>query len=115
GFPANTRLNLYLSELDGQPGGAGANEVYATTVSDRNGNYTMSFQMPSTWPDGEIVEPGRIGIVVANSDFSIEVSGSFNYTPQQATPTPTVTTGPTPTVTPTPTATAIASANITPN
>ncbi len=95
GFPANTTLNLYLGELDGQVGGAGE-YVYATTVSDRNGNYSMVFTAPAEWPDGSAISRNRLVALVANRDFSVQISGTFGYTPA---PTPTGTLAPTPTPT----------------
>ena len=92
--------------------GGGDEMVYATTVTDRFGNYSLAFSMPGQWPDGTPVGTGRLAIVVANGDFSIVVSGSFDYTAASAAPTPT----PTPTNTPAaaPTATRIPSVSINP-
>ena len=101
GFPANTAVNLYLGTLDGQHGGAGGGQVYASTVSDRNGNYTLAFAMPSQWPNGDPIRTGRIVVLVANSDFSVQVSGTFSYATAAPTATPVVTSTPLPTATPT--------------
>ena len=93
GFPARTALNLYLATLDRQVG-QGDEEIFASTVTDRFGNYSMAFTLPRSWSDGTPVGTGRLAVVVANSDFSIVVSGSFDYTAATADPTPTATNTP---------------------
>ena len=71
GFPANTKLNLYLGAPNAQRGGGGSEYVYATTTSDVNGNYSMTFAAPSRWPDDTPVTDTRLIVTVANGDFSI--------------------------------------------
>jgi hypothetical protein len=110
GFPANSDVNLYLGALDSQVGGSAGDRIYARTTTDRRGNYSMAFTMPSQWPDGSSVASGRIAIVVANSDFSIVVGSSFDYT---ASGTPAPTPSPTNTVV-APTPTRAPSANVNP-
>lgn len=102
GFPANSRVMVNLGTLDEQIG-QGAEEVYASTTTDRFGNYSMSFRMPTMWPDGSTVESGRIVVLVANSDYSVVASGTFDYSAPAGTPTttPTATATPGPTATPT--------------
>jgi hypothetical protein len=102
GFPADTRVNTHLSVFGGQIGDAYSAARFVSTVTDGNGNYSMSFAMPGTWPDGSPVTQDQILITVANEDFTIDVSAVFNYVPL---PTPTNPPGPTPT--PTATATPI--------
>jgi hypothetical protein len=104
GFPANSEVNLYLGSLDSQVGGNAGDRIYASTNTDRRGNYSMAFTMPSQWPDGSSIPSGRVAIVVANSDFSIVAGGSFNFTASGTpAPTPTATnTVVSPTATPAP-------------
>ncbi len=95
GFPAMTTVNLYLGALDRQIGGEGE-YVYATTVTDRNGNYSMAFRAPATWPDGSPITEDRLVALAATRDFSVQISATFRYTPA---PPPTGTLPPTATPT----------------
>ncbi len=95
GFPAMTTINLYLGALDRQVGGEGE-YVYATTVTDRNGNYSMAFKAPATWPDGSPITEDRLVAMAATRDFSVQISATFRYTPA---PAPTGTLPPTATPT----------------
>lgn len=81
GFPANTRVRAYLAGLatasalndDDDP------EDYASTTTDGQGNYSMSFDMPDEWPDGDDIETGKIIILVATDDFGVEASAEFDF------------------------------------
>jgi hypothetical protein len=84
GFPANTTVNVYLGTFDMQVGG-GEPVRYGAATTDNSGNFTVSFTMPSTWPDGTPVTPGRLLILVATPDFGRQASAVFSY----LTPTPT--------------------------
>ena len=101
GFPVASTVNIYLGSLDSQEGGDAGDRLYATTNTDRNGNYDTAFTMPSKWPNGRSIASGRIAVVAANRDFSYVTGGSINFTASGApadTPTPTSTVAnPTPT------------------
>jgi uncharacterized protein YraI len=79
GFPGNTTLSVYLAEFDS--GGGRVNETlkYATTTSDADGNYLMPFTMPSQWPNGDDIESGRLVVLVATDDFSVQATALFDY------------------------------------
>jgi hypothetical protein len=100
GFPASSAVNLFLGSLDDQVGGGAQERIYASSVSDRFGNFSMAFTMPAQWPDGSTIPSGRVAIVVANVDFSIVVGGSFDYRAPAGTPAPTPTVTNTPVATP---------------
>ena len=99
GFPANTRVNLNMATFGGQVG-SGAPASYATTTTDANGNFVMTFVVPERWPDGSNIAPGKLLLLVATNDYAVEASDVFDYV--AATPTPTYTNTPIPTNTPTP-------------
>lgn len=109
GFPANTTVNVHLGALVAAAAEAAAPHVYATTQTDDNGNYSVSFALPATWPDGSPVTAGQLVIVVATADFAAQASAVFTYemTPATVTPTATPTVPPAETATPTATATDI--------
>lgn len=95
GFPANSLVNLYLGTLDGQHGGTGSSNIYASAYADRNGRYSLTFTVPSSWPDGEGVDEDELVVLVANDDFSVQVSATFGFTGGGSGGTPTVTPSPT--------------------
>ncbi|RIK42026.1 MAG: hypothetical protein DCC55_10075 [Chloroflexi bacterium] len=106
GFPGNTPVGVYLGVFGDQIGRSSAYR-YASTVTDRSGNYGMAFTMPATWPDGSPVAQDRLIIMVATDDFSVQVSEVFTYllpapVPPTSTPTPTNTPPTPPTATPQP-------------
>ncbi|MBV7338630.1 hypothetical protein KFU94_62515 [Chloroflexi bacterium TSY] len=88
GFPANSRVNLHLAKFDGQ---IGEGEVvhYAGAITNANGNYSMTFVMPSVWPDGTLITDRRLLVVVATRDFEYEAGAVIEYVPPVSAPTPT--------------------------
>ncbi len=78
GFPANTALNLILGGVV-TASSANAAPPVANTVSDVNGNFTASFTMPSTWPDGQPITSGKLVILVATTNFGVETSATFDF------------------------------------
>ncbi len=109
GYPSDTPLNLYLGTVDGQQGGSGAEAVYASTTSNNLGEFSMSFNAPSAWPDGTPITQDRLVVTVSTADFSMQNSVTIAFSPaatpiDTATPTVTTTVQPTPTVTPNPSA-----------
>ncbi|MEM7537521.1 MAG: hypothetical protein AAF639_35450, partial [Chloroflexota bacterium] len=109
GFPANTRVSLYLAGIVSIRSGTDDPDAYASTTTNSAGNYSMSITMPGTWPDGTPIATGAIAVLVANSDFSLRATDTFSFTAATATPTrthtPTRTVTPTRTNTPLPTST----------
>lgn len=106
GFPANTAVNVHLGALASAAAANATPTIYATTTTDSNGAYQVTFAMPSQWPDGSTISEGQVVVIVATADFSIQVSTIFAYRTSNATTTPTVT--PTATATTVATATSIA-------
>ncbi|MEZ4726017.1 MAG: PA14 domain-containing protein [Caldilineaceae bacterium] len=106
GFPANTTVNVHLGALVAARAEAQTPTVYATTTTDANGDYSVTFTMPATWPDGSPITDGELVVLIATESFGAQASALFTYraTPVTETPTPT----PTPTATPVETATATA-------
>jgi hypothetical protein len=91
GFPANTVVNAYLGVFAGPIDPNDIAISYASTLTDGNGNYSMSFVMPATEPDGTPLATGPISIVVATEDFAQQASTLFSYTAPTPTPTETPT------------------------
>jgi hypothetical protein len=85
GFPANTRVHVYLAGIVSVSAAAAAPTSYATTTTDNNGQYRMTFTMPSTWPDGEPIESGTLALLVSTEDFAVRANATFDY----VAPTPT--------------------------
>lgn len=108
GFPANTTVNVHLGALASAAAAGATPTVYATTTTDANGAYQVTFAIPDQWPDGSPLTDGRIIVLVATADFSAQASAGFTYHTAAATNTAT------PTVPPTATATTAAPATETP-
>ena len=113
GFPANMTVNVHLAALAAVAAAeAAAPTAYATTTTDANGAYRVTFALPVTWPDASPIPNGRLIVVVATEGFTAQASASFAYRRTATTPTPTVmptVTAATPTETPVATTTATAS------
>ncbi len=116
GFAANTTVNVHLGALV-NAAAVDVPHVYATTTTDSNGNYSVSFVLPATWPDGSPVTAGQLVVLVATEDFSAQASALFVYRASEPTVTPaattTATTMPTEAATATATTTPIATATAT--
>jgi hypothetical protein len=110
GFPANTTVNVHLAALAAAAAAeAAAPTAYATTTTDANGAYRVTFDLPAAWPDGSPIPNGRLIVVVATEGFTTQASAPFAYRRTATTSTPTVTptaTSATPTETPVATTTA---------
>lgn len=94
GFPANAPVAVYLATLDTAIG-KGAVQQYVSGMADSSGRYSLSFTMPSTWPDGSNVIQDKIVVTVALPDFSVSASSVFAYLTVGPTATPTSTPAPT--------------------
>lgn len=103
GYPANTQVGVYLAIFDGGIGPNNAAVTYASTLTDGNGNYNMSFVMPGTTPNGDLLPSGKIGVIVATTDLNLRASATFDFTGLEPTATPVPTETPTPAPTETPT------------
>ena len=100
GFPANTTVNVHLAALAAAAAAeAAAPTAYATTTTDANGAYRVTFDLPAAWPDGSPIPNGRLIVVVATEGFTTQASAPFAYRRTATTPTPTVTPTTTPTAT----------------
>jgi hypothetical protein len=91
GFPANTQLGLYLGIFDGEIAPNDSAVTFASTITDGEGNYTMSFVMPDDTPTGQLIESGRIAVVVATNDFALQAASTLDFTGADPTPEPTAT------------------------
>ena len=78
GFPIDTTVNALISFFDAN-GGSGDPEIFATTTTNANGDYSMSFTMPSDLPNGQPIASGKIMIVVATNDYGVSASAPFDY------------------------------------
>lgn len=89
GFPGNTAVNLYIGGYVSARAADQANQfVYASTVSDRNGNGALAFTLPATWPDGRPIAPGKLALLVATADFNVSASADFDVTAPRPTVAP---------------------------
>ncbi|MEM7538756.1 MAG: PA14 domain-containing protein [Chloroflexota bacterium] len=79
GFPAHTTLNVHLAGIAGRHGGYAQPTSYISVQTNAHGCYSGSFAMPGTWPDGRVIQTGRISILVATSNFSHEATATFEY------------------------------------
>ncbi|MCB0104700.1 MAG: hypothetical protein KDE53_02300, partial [Caldilineaceae bacterium] len=122
GFPANTRIDLYLAGLVRASAVAERPQSYATATTDGNGNATLPFVLPTTWPSGEPILTGDLVMLVATQDFATRANTAFAYTaptvptatptaPPTVAPTATNTETPVPIPSPTPTNTPIPALN----
>ncbi|MEZ4679318.1 MAG: PA14 domain-containing protein [Caldilineaceae bacterium] len=91
GFPANTTVNLHLGALIGVRSSATDPYTYATTTTDRTGSYSVAFDLPATWPDGNTIASGQLLIIVATDDFASQASAQLDFTVTAPTPTATAT------------------------
>ena len=73
GFPPNAPVAVYLATLDTAIG-KGAVQQYVSGMADSSGRYSLSFTMPSTWPNGSNVIQNKIVVTVALPDFSVSAS-----------------------------------------
>lgn len=89
GFPANVRLDLYLAGLVRASAGTERPQSYANATTDSNGNATLTFTLPTSWPSGEPILTGELVVLVATQDFGARANTLFAYTaPTVATATP---------------------------
>ncbi|MCB0065268.1 MAG: SH3 domain-containing protein [Caldilineaceae bacterium] len=91
GFPANTQLGLYLGIFDGEISPNDSAVTFASTITDGEGNYSMSFVMPEDTPTGQLIASGRIAVVVATTDFGLQAATTLSFTGTEPTPEPTAT------------------------
>jgi len=102
GFPPNTTVNVHLAGFDGDVNRFGPPQSYKTGTTDANGNYALAFAMPRDWPNGDHISSGRLLVMVATNDFSVQASALFDYRESAAANAPTDTaTAPAATETPT--------------
>lgn len=78
GFPANTTVNVHLGRFDGE-GSSDDLLRYATATTDNQGNYSAAFVMPTSFPSGDLVPTGKLLVIVATENFSVQDSTIFDY------------------------------------
>jgi uncharacterized protein YraI len=81
GFPALTPLDIYLAPFNRTTAQLVDLQRYARATTDEQGRFTVSFVMPQYWPDGAPIEAGKLQIIVASQDGSVEVATPFDYRP----------------------------------
>ncbi len=79
GFPANTRVGVYLAEVAAANLSSSGPKRYVSTTTDANGNYSMRWTIPNEWDNGETIQDGKLVIVVATDSFSVQASATFDY------------------------------------
>ncbi len=88
GFPADTQLGLYLGVFDGEISPNDAAVTFASTLTDGEGNYLMSFVMPDDTPSGVLLATGKIAIVVATDNMMLQAAAVLDFTADEPTATP---------------------------
>ncbi len=78
GFPANQAVDIYLAGVV-RASEASAVPPVVTRTTDGNGNFTASFAMPATWPDGSAIATGKIIVLAATSGFGVQASDAFDF------------------------------------
>ena len=90
GYPASATVNVHLGALLGVSAAAADLPVYASTQTDGNGNYSVTFAMPATWKDGRTIGDGQLLILVATADLSQQSTAVLSFAAvATATPLPT--------------------------
>jgi hypothetical protein len=80
GFPAETRVSVRLG-----PPTVGATPLsYGDADTDASGCFSLSFSMPSHWPDGTPITETDLVVVVLNQDGSTKATAAFGYVPPLA-------------------------------
>jgi len=87
GFPAQTTVNVHLAGVVTARQAQQDPARYATTTTDAAGDYRVSFTMPAQWPDGSPIQDGKLAVLVATGDFSVEASAIFDYFVDRPNPT----------------------------
>ncbi|HRW05514.1 MAG TPA: PA14 domain-containing protein [Caldilineaceae bacterium] len=87
GFPANTAISVYLGIFDGEISPNDSAVSFASTVTDGEGGYSMSFVMPDDTPTGVLIPSGKIAVVVATDGFGLQASATLDFTGVDPTPT----------------------------
>lgn len=77
GFPAATQVNVHLAQLVRASGIVEDPAIYQSTTTDANGNFSITFVMPNTWPDNSFIGTGKLAIVVATADFTKQAAATF--------------------------------------
>ena len=112
GFPADADVTISIgSATTGvEP------QTYAVFKADANGQFSASFVLSSTWPDGTPIPQADLIILAAAQGTNVQASTTFHYVPSGAVPVPaatsTLTTTQTTTVTPTATTAATLAATV---
>ena len=87
GFPANTAVNLYLGGYV-RTADAASGTIYASGASDRFGNGSLRFTVPTTWPDGSPIQPGKLALLVTTGNFGVSAATDFDVTAPRPTVAP---------------------------
>ena len=90
GYGPNVTVSAYLGIFDGEIGPNDAAVPSGSTVTDGNGNFTITFVMPEKTPGGALLGSGRIAIVVATNGFGLQAATTLDFTGTAPTATPTV-------------------------
>ena len=93
GFPANLPLVVKI----GTPGVGAGERVYANGTTDAQGNISLTFIMPATWPDGRAITEPSLVVLLSTEDGATRALTDFGYvaaaqptaTPLAPTPAPT--------------------------
>jgi hypothetical protein len=65
----------------GLPGVDPGPDVYGEALADEMGNFSITFALPATWPDGTAIAESEIVVVVATQDRAVVASAAFTFVP----------------------------------
>jgi len=81
-------LGTYLEIRLGPPVTGASPESYGSATVDDSGQFSASFLMPATWPDGQPIEEAELLVVAISEDGRVRATAPFNYhVPESPTPT----------------------------
>ncbi len=75
GFPANSNVTIHL----GPPNAGATPNSYADARTDAAGDFTLTFNMPATLPNGQIITERKIIIVASVNQGESKGLAEFDY------------------------------------
>lgn len=84
GFPPNTAIEIRL----GPPDIGASPKSYAAAVTNPEGEFMLTFTMPSNWPDGSPITIKDLVIIAINNDASVKSTALFAYSVKPAPASP---------------------------
>ncbi|MFN8490614.1 MAG: PA14 domain-containing protein [Caldilineaceae bacterium] len=80
GFPARVRVNVYLTPF-GEVNQPENWQPSTTAKTDEHGRCAVAFVMPTHWPDGSPIQPGKLQVMVVSQNGDAQATAVFDYNP----------------------------------